>query len=130
MNKNWNELTKEEKKFKLGTAVSVLFLISLMLPAFSLGGVKGGGMGSVAGGILLWISGGICLGLYLRKQSGLISITTLVNLVLVIILVMYQVFNGGRMSGVFGMKLEIKFGVFLSILSAILMFLASKIKPE
>lgn len=77
MNKNWNELTKEEKKFKLGAAVSVLFLISLMLPGFSLSGVK-----------------------------------------------------GGRISGVSGLKLEFRFGLFLSILSAVLMFLASKIKPE
>lgn len=130
MNKNWNELTKEEKKFKLGAAVSVLFLISLMLPGFSLGGLKGGNMGSIAGGFLLWISGGICLGLYLKKQSELIPITTLVNLALLIIIVMYQIFNLGRMSAVSGLKLEFRFGLFLSILSAILMFLASKIKPE
>lgn len=130
MNKNWNELTKEEKKFKLGAAVSVLFLISLMLPGFSLGGLKGGNMGSIAGGFLLWISGGICLGLYLKKQSELIPITTLVNLALLIIIVMYQIFNLGRMSAVSGLKLEFRFGLFLSILSAVLMFLASKIKPE
>lgn len=130
MNKNWNELTKEEKKFKLGAAVSVLFLISLMLPGFSLSGVKGGNTGSIAGGFLLWISGGICLGLYLKKQSELISKTTLVNLALLIIIVMYQIFNFGRISAVSGLKLEFRFGLFLSILSAILMFLASKIKPE